>query len=147
MFFFFFFFLMIRRPPRSTLFPYTTLFRSRAGSLKRRLRHPCAAFSNQRGRGCSNAARIGSDFSLPPPAHSHHRPSPLPPSPVAPCCSPHPAAKRFVQEAFRIGFAMRKALSICSESLDYISTTACVTGEHGRSRQRGSQSRQIWRSD
>src|SRR6478672_12069824 len=26
--FFFFFFLMIRRPPRSTLFPYTTLFRS-----------------------------------------------------------------------------------------------------------------------
>src|SRR2546426_5924195 len=25
-----FFFLMIRRPPRSTLFPYTTLFRSRA---------------------------------------------------------------------------------------------------------------------
>src|SRR5216683_5236247 len=28
--FYFFFFLMIRRPPRSTLFPYTTLFRSRA---------------------------------------------------------------------------------------------------------------------
>src|SRR3989449_4156040 len=28
--FLFFFFLMIRRPPRSTLFPYTTLFRSRA---------------------------------------------------------------------------------------------------------------------
>src|SRR6266480_6256554 len=27
-FFSFFFFLMIRRPPRSTLFPYTTLFRS-----------------------------------------------------------------------------------------------------------------------
>src|SRR5215475_294635 len=26
-----FFFLMIRRPPRSTLFPYTTLFRSAAG--------------------------------------------------------------------------------------------------------------------
>src|SRR2546422_8941116 len=26
---FYFFFLMIRRPPRSTLFPYTTLFRSR----------------------------------------------------------------------------------------------------------------------
>src|SRR3712207_7125849 len=32
-----FFFLMIRRPPRSTLFPYTTLFRSdvRHGSTKR----------------------------------------------------------------------------------------------------------------
>src|SRR5215204_7215414 len=29
----FFFFLMIRRPPRSTLFPYTTLFRSRVRSL------------------------------------------------------------------------------------------------------------------
>src|SRR3712207_7826159 len=27
--YYFFFFLMIRRPPRSTLFPYTTLFRSR----------------------------------------------------------------------------------------------------------------------
>src|SRR5436305_12678871 len=29
---FLFFFLMIRRPPRSTLFPYTTLFRSDAGA-------------------------------------------------------------------------------------------------------------------
>src|SRR3712207_7323977 len=29
MMFFCFFFLMIRRPPRSTLFPYTTLFRSK----------------------------------------------------------------------------------------------------------------------
>src|SRR2546430_3155686 len=29
-YFCFFFFLMIRRPPRSTLFPYTTLFRSQA---------------------------------------------------------------------------------------------------------------------
>src|SRR2546422_1442322 len=28
----FFFFLMIRRPPRSTLFPYTTLFRSQVGA-------------------------------------------------------------------------------------------------------------------
>src|SRR5947207_11568331 len=31
---FFFFFLMIRRPPRSTLFPYTTLFRSNFASLQ-----------------------------------------------------------------------------------------------------------------
>src|SRR5258705_3445851 len=30
----FFFFLMIRRPPRSTLFPYTTLFRSRRGGSR-----------------------------------------------------------------------------------------------------------------
>src|SRR5256884_9435335 len=32
---FFFFFLMIRRPPRSTLFPYTTLFRSPLGLTRR----------------------------------------------------------------------------------------------------------------
>src|SRR2546425_8102271 len=36
---FFFFFLMIRRPPRSTLFPYTTLFRSR--SMLRPYVFPC----------------------------------------------------------------------------------------------------------
>src|SRR2546430_8590900 len=33
---FIFFFLMIRRPPRSTLFPYTTLFRSAPGGRARR---------------------------------------------------------------------------------------------------------------
>src|SRR5204863_10166949 len=32
----FLFFLMIRRPPRSTLFPYTTLFRSRGGHAQAR---------------------------------------------------------------------------------------------------------------
>src|SRR6266511_5220164 len=32
--FFLFFFLMIRRPPRSTLFPYTTLFRSLPGAAR-----------------------------------------------------------------------------------------------------------------
>src|SRR6267378_5678857 len=42
---FFFFFLMIRRPPRSTLFPYTTLFRSHprehdARSSRRQARDP-----------------------------------------------------------------------------------------------------------
>src|SRR2546430_10069667 len=35
----FFFFLMIRRPPRSTLFPYTTLFRSSVGRLGTRENH------------------------------------------------------------------------------------------------------------
>src|SRR2546427_12892420 len=34
------FFLMIRRPPRSTLFPYTTLFRSYSGGVARRHRCP-----------------------------------------------------------------------------------------------------------
>src|SRR3712207_8114410 len=38
----FFFFLMIRRPPRSTLFPYTTLFRSRRRRDRRPRRHPAA---------------------------------------------------------------------------------------------------------
>src|ERR1035437_7343677 len=38
-----FFFLMTRRPPRSTLFPYTTLFRSQRERLRHRQRH-------QRGR-------------------------------------------------------------------------------------------------
>src|SRR5256885_13113557 len=37
----FFFFLMIRRPPRSTLFPYTTLFRSRC-NCHRHCNTPCA---------------------------------------------------------------------------------------------------------
>src|SRR6266705_2395188 len=46
--FFFFFFLMIRRPPRSTLFPYTTLFRpgrrlhDRAAAATRPDRGSCA---------------------------------------------------------------------------------------------------------
>src|SRR5215510_15256839 len=44
--FFFFFFLMIRRPPRSTLFPYTTLFRS-----TRWRRTPCTS------RSCDGAPR------------------------------------------------------------------------------------------
>src|SRR3989441_330190 len=39
---FFFFFLMIRRPPRSTLFPYTTLFRSQSQVLFYVAEHPGA---------------------------------------------------------------------------------------------------------
>src|SRR4051794_41637562 len=45
LFFFFFFFLMIRRPPRSTLFPYTTLFRS----VRRELLHQCLVFGDRLG--------------------------------------------------------------------------------------------------
>src|SRR3712207_7888728 len=45
-----FFFLMIRRPPRSTLFPYTTLFRSALGPV----RPPDA-----RGPGRASAVRLG----------------------------------------------------------------------------------------
>src|SRR6266496_5786490 len=45
---FFFFFLMIRRPPRSTLFPYTTLFRSSAAR---------ATCSGSSWRSCCSARR------------------------------------------------------------------------------------------
>src|SRR5258708_29287533 len=59
----FFFFLMIRRPPRSTLFPYTTLFRSlrRKGARWRRWRTrtcPRCGSRSRHGRvrpGCGNA--------------------------------------------------------------------------------------------
>src|SRR5256885_8774955 len=50
--FLFFFFLMIRRPPRSTLFPYTTLFRS-----VRKRQSPCRSF-------CSPSPSRFSTFAL-----------------------------------------------------------------------------------
>src|SRR2546430_12105310 len=50
-YFFFFFFLMIRRPPRSTLFPYTTLFRSL-------FEQTCSACH---GPGIAGAPRAGED--------------------------------------------------------------------------------------
>src|SRR5580704_14286130 len=56
-FFFFFFFLMIRRPPRSTLFPYTTLFRSP-------VQHACPVDPSQ--RSCHvHAKRVAFAFVLP----------------------------------------------------------------------------------
>src|SRR5436190_7189401 len=50
----FFFFLMIRRPPRSTLFPYTTLFRS--GMT------PNGIGSNGRDRGCCTSRMISENL-------------------------------------------------------------------------------------
>src|SRR3989441_1597047 len=55
---------MIRRPPRSTLFPYTTLFRSQRGSVEHALRVGGDGLSEQarlRGtqRGISGAGRTG----------------------------------------------------------------------------------------
>src|SRR5207247_7499679 len=44
----FFFFLMIRRPPRSTLFPYTTLFRSER-EIRPLLDHPLIEFIGEIG--------------------------------------------------------------------------------------------------
>src|SRR3712207_8952168 len=52
-----FFFLMIRRPPRSTLFPYTTLFRSVPSGL----RHPRADRRGVRRRG-----RVGRELAAVP---------------------------------------------------------------------------------
>src|SRR3712207_8953694 len=42
------FFLMIRRPPRSTLFPYTTLFRSPAQGRLSRARRVCTGRGRRR---------------------------------------------------------------------------------------------------
>src|SRR3712207_8532195 len=57
-----FFFLMIRRPPRSTLFPYTTLFRSRAAAdLRQRLRRAARRGVREgagAGRAADRAARV-----------------------------------------------------------------------------------------
>src|SRR5215211_8956846 len=56
---FFFFFLMIRRPPRSTLFPYTTLFRSRPcrGARPAAVRCRPAGGRRRAGRRAVRAAR------------------------------------------------------------------------------------------
>src|SRR5256885_1483961 len=48
----FFFFLMIRRPPRSTLFPYTTLFRSNEEEMRQLGDDPLAAAAGALGQGC-----------------------------------------------------------------------------------------------
>src|SRR5256885_12671985 len=54
---FFFFFLMIRPPPRSTLFPYTTLFRSRQRGLDRRCRSGQGRLARQLGQHLRAGAR------------------------------------------------------------------------------------------
>src|SRR5438874_8866239 len=50
-----FFFLMIRRPPRSTLFPYTTLFRSTVPA------RPCRRTRRRIDAGCGSASRCSRD--------------------------------------------------------------------------------------
>src|SRR2546430_652175 len=59
-----FFFLMIRRPPRSTLFPYTTLFRSADNSPER---HPNPSCSKARiGSRCRDlSGSLGRKFTQP----------------------------------------------------------------------------------
>src|SRR2546430_7950207 len=60
---FFFFFLMIRRPPRSTLFPYTTLFRSVYLSAGRTPRHADGRGVGRDGGGRSEGTRLNSSHS------------------------------------------------------------------------------------
>src|SRR2546430_3506456 len=50
---------MIRRPPRSTLFPSTTLFRSRGGVLMNRLAVYCGSASPSDPRYVENAREVG----------------------------------------------------------------------------------------
>src|SRR5574342_1237785 len=59
-----FFFLMIRRPPRSTLFPYTTLFRSGSPRKCRGWRAKWAPKASSAGRRDRKSTRLNS---------SHHR--------------------------------------------------------------------------
>src|SRR3712207_6949934 len=72
-----FFFLMIRRPPRSTLFPYTTLFRSGASAGSRscsagpRTRRRAASSPSARRRGFAPAARCRSRGGAPPRSEEH----------------------------------------------------------------------------
>src|SRR5260370_39456219 len=58
----FFFFLMIRRPPRSTLFPYTTLFRSlmRAARMRSRRRSSLGMGETARESSMSGSAKAAS---------------------------------------------------------------------------------------
>src|SRR5688572_33395302 len=64
-FFFFFFFLMIRRPPRSTLFPYTTLFRSPfRGHPEVRLPERCGRGSVRQDRSEEHTSELQSQSNL-----------------------------------------------------------------------------------
>src|SRR5260370_16921844 len=114
----FFFFLMIRRPPRSTLFPYTTLFRSPGARAffrrapnreagrgahrqrrQRRRRHGLRPSAPRLGR---SSARVSCHSERGPrasdgPAAGHSRPDgrprrTAPPPPAHPAPHPHPAS-------------------------------------------------------
>src|SRR5574341_2011003 len=61
---FIFFFLMIRRPPRSTLFPYTTLFRSPMRHEAQRRAQPNAAQAAARHRSEEHTSELQSPTNL-----------------------------------------------------------------------------------
>src|SRR5438477_10106220 len=62
----FFFFLMIRRPPRSTLFPYTTLFRSspRHGGRRPAIHDLQCWYQQSRGRSEEHTSELQSHVNL-----------------------------------------------------------------------------------
>src|SRR5471032_3595494 len=59
-----FFFLMIRRPPRSTLFPYTTLFRSSSSPVCRWWRSRSRFYRASRGRSEEHTSELQSHHDL-----------------------------------------------------------------------------------
>src|SRR6266704_5173543 len=64
LFLFGFFFLMIRRPPRSTLFPYTTLFRSVLGFYDERQKRLLVVRDRLGGRSEEHTSELQSRFDL-----------------------------------------------------------------------------------
>src|SRR2546425_10961246 len=81
---------MIRRPPRSTLFPYTTLFRSDRRSI-RSVAAPYAAVRTRPTAKPNSPSRIrkrivssGAALTAPPPPPPPRRPPPPPPPPPPP---------------------------------------------------------------
>src|SRR2546422_8395046 len=108
-----FFFLMIRRPPRSTLFPYTTLFRSRRPRGRGRgnraarwlgARPPqapgLARLAGPRRARHRGAARVAGGGGAPPPGGPPppHPGPPPPPPPRGPPLPPPPRAPRFLRQ-------------------------------------------------
>src|SRR2546429_7180376 len=65
---FFFFFLMIRRPPRSTLFPYTTLFRSPESSASAASRARADAWRALRSAFARKVSPVSGTAAMPSPA-------------------------------------------------------------------------------
>src|SRR5215210_7486806 len=68
-----FFFLMIRRPPRSTLFPYTTLSRSRRAAAARQHSARIPPCRPARGGGAPRAATVRAEAPRAPPPESRPR--------------------------------------------------------------------------
>src|SRR2546422_11696326 len=94
----FFFFLMIRRPPRSTLFPYTTLFRSVHGGRFLRRRPGRQRGHPRRGHaGPGRAPQVGDSHThAPPEAHRTDRGPP-------PMAAQHAAQEPRRSEERRVG--------------------------------------------